>query len=80
MEATGNSLKNVSLDHKLLVGLDVAAEMMDISRRELDRKIAGGEFPKPVKIGRLSKVPVDDVVGYVEKLKSARGVTELIVR
>jgi predicted DNA-binding transcriptional regulator AlpA len=63
---------SVALDLKRLIGLGKAAEMLDISLRELQRRIAAGEFPRPVKIGRLSKVLVEDVLSYIERLRSAR--------
>ena len=63
---------SVTLDLKRLIGLGKAAEMLDISLRELQRRIAAGEFPRPVKIGRLSKVLVEDVLSYIETLRSAR--------
>jgi predicted DNA-binding transcriptional regulator AlpA len=63
---------SVALDLKRLIGLGKAAEMLDISLRELQRRIAAGEFPRPVKIGRLSKVLVEDVLSYIETLRSAR--------
>jgi len=63
---------SVALDLKRLIGLGKAAEMLDFSLRELQRRIAAGEFPRPVKIGRLSKVLVEDVLSYIETLRSAR--------
>ncbi len=63
-----------------LLGLNRVAQMLDISEREVYRLIAAGELPKPVKIGRLSKLPVSDVVAYIERLKIARSETELNVR
>jgi predicted DNA-binding transcriptional regulator AlpA len=71
---------NIGFDHKLLVGMEEAAGMLDISRRELERRIAASEIARPVKIGRLSKMPVEDVVAYAEKLKSVRGEIELNTR
>jgi excisionase family DNA binding protein len=60
------------LDRSKLMGLDKVAGVLDISVREVYRLIAMGELPKPVKIGRLSKLPFSDVLGYIEKLKLAR--------
>jgi excisionase family DNA binding protein len=71
---------NTSVGLEKLVGLDNVAERLDISEREVYRLIAAGELPKPVKIGRLSKLPVSDVVAYIERLKIARSETELNVR
>lgn len=63
-----------------LLGLSRVAQMLDISEREVYRLIAAGELPRPVKIGRLSKLPLSDVMDYIERLKSARSGTELNVR
>jgi predicted DNA-binding transcriptional regulator AlpA len=63
---------NISLDLKRLVGLDKVAMMLDISLREVQRRIAAKELPQPVKIGRLSKLPVEEVLNYVERLKNNR--------
>lgn len=63
---------NISLDLKRLVGLDKVAMMLDISLREVQRRIAAKELPQPVKIGRLSKLPVEEVWSYVERLKGNR--------
>jgi excisionase family DNA binding protein len=63
---------NISIDLKRLVGLDKVAAMLDISLREVQRKIASGELPRPVKIGRLSKLPLEEVLNFIEKLKNKR--------
>jgi len=75
-----NTEMNAVVDAKQLLGLDKVAEILDISLREVYRLIACGELPKPVKIGRLSKLPSSDVLDYIERLKSARIETELNVR
>jgi predicted DNA-binding transcriptional regulator AlpA len=67
-------------DSVCLVSLKRVAGMLDISEREVYRLIESGELPKPVKIGRLSKMPVGEVVGYIERLKVARSETVLSVR
>ncbi len=63
-----------------LVSLDGVAAMLDVSKREVYRLIAAGELPQPVKIGRLSKLPVGEVLAYVERLKSMRSEVGLVVR
>jgi predicted DNA-binding transcriptional regulator AlpA len=63
-----NSIANLNQ----LLGLDRVAEMLDISLREVQRRIAAKDLPQPVKIGRLSKLPLDEVLGYIERLKSRR--------
>lgn len=68
------------MDIERLISLDKVAELLDISEREVYRLIAAGELPRPVKIGRLSKLPLGEVLAYIEKLKSMRDETEMIVR
>lgn len=63
---------NISLDLKRLVGLDKVAKLLDVSKREVHRLIATHELPKPMKIGRLSKLTVGEVEAFIEKLKQRR--------
>lgn len=35
--------------------------------------MAAGEFPKPVKVGRSSRVPSSDLAAYLEKICLQRG-------
>jgi excisionase family DNA binding protein len=72
--------ENISLDPNRLVSLGKVAEMLDISEREVYRLIAAGKLPKALKIGRSSKLSVGDVVAYVERLKSARSESEVVMR
>ncbi len=55
-----------------LLTLQQAARWLAVSRRTLERLIAAGEFPYPLKIGRASRVLVQDVEAYLERLKSRR--------
>ena len=50
-----------------LVPLAVAADVLAISKRTLQRLIAAGEFPAPVKVGATSRVRVDDLELYIER-------------
>ncbi len=63
---------NISIDLKRLIGLDKVAAMLDISVREVQRRIAANDLPRPVKIGRLSKLPMEEVLGYIDRLKRQR--------
>ena len=63
---------NISVDLKRLVGLDKVAAMLDISLREVQRQIAARDLPPPVKIGRLSKLPLEEVLSYIDGLKRQR--------
>jgi excisionase family DNA binding protein len=58
---------------RLLITLNQAALALSISRRTLERLIAGGVFPVPLKIGRSSRVPSDDIANYLEQLRRQRG-------
>lgn len=56
----------------LLLTLKQAAQRLAISRRTLERLIASGQFPPPLKIGRSSRVAADDVQTYVAQLMNGR--------
>jgi excisionase family DNA binding protein len=46
---------------------------LSISKRTLNRLIAGGTFPAPLKIGRASRIAREDIAGYLETLRRERG-------
>jgi excisionase family DNA binding protein len=56
-----------------LLTLPQVAHDLSVSRRTLERLIAAGEFPAPVKIGRSSRILPADLAGYLEKLRQGRG-------
>jgi excisionase family DNA binding protein len=58
---------------RLLLTLDEAALSLSVSKRTLERLIAGGAFPPPLKIGRSSRVPREDISSYLELLRRQRG-------
>ena len=58
---------------RMLLTLPQAAHELSISKRTLERLIAAGEFPAPVRIGRSARVPSTDLVAYLEKLLVQRG-------
>ena len=60
-------------EERLLITLNQAALALSISKRTLERLIAGGAFPVPLKIGRSSRVPCEDIVTYLEQLRRQRG-------
>lgn len=68
MNATGNILH----PRARLLTLEQAAGILAISKRTLERLISGGEFPRPLKIGRSSRVTSEDVDGYLERLQQLR--------
>ena len=51
-----------------LLTLQQAAATLAISKRTLNRLISAGAFPRPVKIGRASRVPRDDLSTYLDRL------------
>lgn len=60
--------------HKLrLVSLTHAAELLAVSKRTLQRLIAAGEFPAPVKVGANSRLRVEDIVSYIERQQRKAG-------
>jgi excisionase family DNA binding protein len=70
---------NTVVNLKQLLGLDKVAKLLDVSKREVQRLIAAHELPKPIKIGRLSKLTAGEVEAYIEKLKQQRNGKEKIV-
>lgn len=56
----------------LLITLEQAAQRLAISRRTLERLIAAGELPSPLKLGRASRFAVDDIDAYCAQLRSRR--------
>ncbi|HWA09557.1 MAG TPA: helix-turn-helix domain-containing protein [Opitutaceae bacterium] len=57
----------------ILLTLPQAASNLAVSRRTLERLIAAGDFPAPVKIGRASRIPQTDLAAYLEKICLERG-------
>lgn len=57
----------------LLLTLNEAARRLSVCRRTLERLIAAGEFPRPVKVAGSTRVPVADVEAYVARLTRGRG-------
>ena len=49
------------------VSIGAAAEALTISKRTLQRLIASGKFPAPIKIGAASRVLIADLERYVER-------------
>lgn len=60
-------------DERLLLTKSQAAASLSISKRTLDRLISAGTFPRPMRIGRASRVARADIAGYLEKLRRERG-------
>jgi excisionase family DNA binding protein len=56
-----------------LFTLPRAAERLSISKRTLERLIASGAFPHPVKIGRSSRITRGDIAAYLGRICRERG-------
>ena len=49
------------------VTIKVAAEWLSVSKRTLQRLIAAGKFPTPIKVGASTRVLVTDVECFIER-------------
>ena len=56
-----------------LITIKEAAARLASSTRDVYRKIARGDLPKPIKDGRSSKFFESDISDYIENLKKQRG-------
>ena len=55
-----------------LIPLRVAAAKLGICVRTLRRLGERGELQRPVKVGRCSRVPLSEILAYMNRLKEAR--------
>lgn len=53
-----------------LLTLRQVAQALAVSRRTVERLIAAGEFPRPIKIGNASRVPEDVFRAYLAHLQT----------
>lgn len=63
-----------------LIDYDRAAEITSISRRQLERMAAAGEFPAPVRVGRLVRFRLAEVVAWVRRQAGGRAVQTAALR
>ena len=61
----------MSLEHSLLRDRE-AATLLGISRSTLWRRVKDGTFPKPVKIGHVSRFVASELLETVELAKAER--------
>ena len=54
-----------------LLTLDDAAKRLSVSRRTIEREISAGHFPRPLKIGRATRVTAAAIHAYIQKLSAA---------
>ena len=57
---------------KYFLSLKEACRALSVSRTTLYKLMAEGAFVKPVKIGRSTRFPADEVLLWVEEKKNAR--------
>ena len=55
-----------------LITMKEAAEILGISQRGLYRFIASGELPRPVKIGKASRMVLTEIEDYIERIMAIR--------
>lgn len=55
-----------------MIGIPVVAECLDVSVRTVWRLIREEELPKPVKVGRCTRMYLSDLKDYMERLKKQR--------
>ena len=55
-----------------LLKLDEVGQILGVCRRSVERLIASGDLPVPVKIRRGSRLPASEVVAYIERVKKER--------
>ena len=63
---------SVAQSRGLLSKRETAREL-GVCVRTLERLIASGEFPKPLKVGSGSRFQPDDVSNYIARLVAVRG-------
>lgn len=70
-----NDAANILRERPRLLTLPQAAHVLAISKRTLERLIASGDFPRPLKIGRSSRVSSQDVESYLNGLHERRALS-----
>ena len=66
--SANNSMNNDTNQIELLIDVPEAAKRLGVCRRTLEREVEHGHFPRPVKIGRRSLIPVAALRAYAAKL------------
>ena len=70
-----SNVKNISLQgwrDKLLVSFEEAGVILSESSRTVYRLVAAGELPQPVKVRHSSRLLVQDLITYVDRLTKTR--------
>lgn len=58
-----------------LVTINEAAARLAVCRRTIEREISAGRFPRPLKIGRATRIPLHAIQTYIDKLSGAHPAT-----
>lgn len=62
-------MNSSSEDRLVLITIDEAARRLSICRRTVEREIVHGRFPRPLKVGRSTRIAVIDLEAYVDRLR-----------
>lgn len=54
------------------ITLEVAASLLGVCKRSIEREIQRGRFPQPAKIGRARRVTIQDVEQYAASVRAAK--------
>ncbi|HDR0635501.1 TPA: helix-turn-helix domain-containing protein [Pasteurella multocida] len=49
-----------------LYSTDTVCKMLDVSRQFIYEAVAKGDFPKPIKIGRLNRYKAEEIHAYIQ--------------
>ena len=58
--------------HRLAYRLDELETSLGLSKRHIQREIAAGRFPRPIKAGRVSVFPADVIRAYLAGERGGR--------
>jgi predicted DNA-binding transcriptional regulator AlpA len=72
--------QSVSPENQILLTVRETARRLGIARRTLEREVARGNFPSPVKIGAKSLYFIEDIQSYLAKLKEQRNRLAVIAK
>lgn len=73
LHSTCKKMNSITKELPVLLTLNEAAARLSVSRRTLEREISSGRFPKPIKIGRSTRVPTFCLTEYVARLSRPEG-------
>lgn len=66
LKAMTNSAPRTGDDPYQLLKFDEAAKLLGVSRRTVERLIAGQFLPRPIKVGGCSRIRRSCVIDYIE--------------